>query len=108
MHPAPDRRRYVRYCDFGLDAGLTRFGATGIQESHRLLDLSWGGMCFESTAQLDLFSTHRFQVDLPHLAVKAASVHARIRHVEALAAGHFRIGAEFTSSDQGWLGPGES
>ena len=104
MNPTHDRRRYPRHVDLGSDAHVT---LSGTDEALPLLDLSWGGMCLHSPKPLEIDGTYCVSIDLPDLPIATATVEARIRHVQNSSPGRFRIGAEFLSSNQPWLGPEE-
>lgn len=102
MRPTRDRRQYPRYTGCKRDAQV-KFRGSG--EALPLVDLSWGGFCFETREELDVHAVHCFHIAVPDLPVRAATVTAQIRHIRRVNTGEFRIGAEFLSSDQAWLGP---
>jgi hypothetical protein len=77
------------------------------EETGSLLDLSFGGMCFEFPRPLRRGETVAFRVDVGKLIQGVANVTARICWLEQVTPHKFRMGAEFVTSDQAWLGPEE-
>lgn len=83
---------------------LSPGGPAAQVESCRLLNLSFGGMCFTSSHSLEKEKVYPFRIKLTDLDPEAFSVQAEIRwrHQDA---GGWLMGAAFRESTKGWVGP---
>ena len=75
-------------------------------EPCRLLNLSFGGMCFASSSSLENEKVYPFRIKLTDLDPESFSVQAEIRWRQQDAGG-WVMGAAFRESTKGWVGPDE-
>ena len=102
--PQADRRRYPRHNNTWTGGTVSMIDC---EEMGPLVDLSFGGMSFELRRPLKMGETVAFRVDVGELMARVANVEARICRLKQAAPNRFRVGAEFVTSDQAWLGPEE-
>jgi hypothetical protein len=102
-----DRRRHTRFdmSNTPTELWLISSGGEGNRfEPCRLLNLSFGGMCFSSSHSLEQEKIYPFRIKLTDLDPDAFSVQAEIRWLQEDPAG-WVMGAAFRESTKGWLGP---
>ena len=73
-------------------------------EACRLLNLSFGGMCFTVSHSLEKETVYPFRIKLTDLDPDPFSVQAEIRWRQQDAGG-WVMGAAFRESTKGWVGP---
>ena len=108
MEQFEDRRRHTRFDMSSAPSQLwfLTAGSDDSAESCRLLNLSFGGMCFASEHSFEQEKIYPFRIRLADLDPEAFAVKAEIRWVEHQDAG-WVMGAEFRESSKGWVGPDE-
>jgi hypothetical protein len=85
---------------------MPRGGQTSELEACRLLNLSFGGICFSSIHSFEQESVYPFRIKLSDLDPDPFAVQAEIRWRQQQGA-EWVIGAEFRESTKGWVGPDE-
>ena len=105
-----ERRRHPRYDMTLRECRLALLEeSSGLVEEHdcKLVNLSFGGMCFHSPKDLRQGEERRFVIDLRSAVPGAVLVRAQIRWGQPGAAPAGTFGAVFLESSRGWLGPEE-
>jgi hypothetical protein len=103
-----DRRRHTRFdmANAPSELWLIPSGGSGSDlEPCRLLNLSFGGMCFAVSHSLEQLKTYPFRIKLADLDPDAFSVKAEIRWTYQQGGEGWLIGAAFRESAKGWVGP---
>lgn len=110
LDPSDDRRRHARFdmsnapCELWL---IPSRKTRARLERCRLLNLSFGGMCFVSSHSLEQEKVYPFRIKLADLDPHPFSVQAEIRWRHQEADTGWVMGAEFRESTKGWVGPDE-
>ena len=110
MDQSDDRRRHTRFdmSDAPSELWLISSGSASTRlEPCRLLNLSFGGMCFASSHALEQEKVYPFRIKLADLDPDPFSVQAEIRWREQQEGVGWLIGAAFRESTKGWVGPEE-
>jgi hypothetical protein len=103
-----DRRRHTRFdmANAASELWLISVGDPGSDlEPCRLLNLSFGGMCFSAGHSLEQQKTYPFRIRLADLDPEAFSVQAEIRWTHQGGGTGWVMGAAFRESTKGWVGP---
>ncbi len=103
---ANDRRQHVRFAMGQADSELEVLTAT--DETPRvnaceLRNLSFSGMSFAATAELDLQHDYSFRIRVGLLQREPFSAKAEIRWKQPSPEGPFIYGARFRESSKGWF-----
>ena len=110
MDHSDDRRRHTRFDMSHAPSELWLIAPASPStrlEPCRLLNLSFGGMCFASSHALDQEKVYPFQIKLADLDPDGFAVQAEIRWREQKENSGWVMGAAFRESTKGWLGPDE-
>lgn len=102
-----ERRRHKRFDMTSTGSKLSRIergGASLTLHSCELINLSFGGMCFHSTEELEPESTYDFLVDLHEPLRELIFVRSSIRWVRSSGSHDWMIGAVVVESSRAWLG----
>jgi hypothetical protein len=109
MDQSGDRRRHTRFDMSSAPSELWLISPGGQNarlEACRLLNLSFGGMCFTASHSLDREKVYPFRIKLTDLDPDPFSVQAEIRWQQQDTGG-WVMGAAFRESTKGWVGPEE-
>lgn len=99
---SPERRRYRRYAAAELGCRTVWLDESATEDI-RLVNISAGGMCLETSRPLREGQQESFRVWMQP-PMGAAVVRSVVRWIRP-ANGKFIVGVEFLESDKGWLGP---
>jgi hypothetical protein len=109
MMTAPDRRRHKRFEITSRERRLALVEDSGSEEEREqcaLLNVSYGGISFRASRELQEEAIHQFFIEMP-LPIGSVLVKARICWVLRSDSQGYDLGAEFLESSKGWLGPVE-
>jgi len=106
-YPGSERRRYKRFDMVPTGSTLARIERGGrflTLREYTLIDLSFGGMGFRSTEELEPEEQYDFLIDLRAPLKELIFVRSNIRWVRSSESRGWIIGATIVESSRAWLG----
>ena len=106
-YPGTERRRHKRFDMASTGSKLARIerGSPSLTlKDYDLVNLSFGGMCFRSTEELEPEGLYDFLIDLQAPLKVLIFVRSSIRWVRPCGAQGWLIGAAVVESSRTWLG----
>lgn len=104
----PDRRRHRRF-DVGLMPSqvwiIERRAAAAKLRACRLLNISYGGICFVTNSPVRTHGAYDLLINMPAQFGQVAIARARLIWLRPMEGEDKVAGAEFVRSSTGWLGP---
>ena len=106
-YPGSDRRRHKRFDLVSTGSKLARIergGRSLTLKDCELVNLSFGGMCFHTTEELEPEAQYEFLIDLRAPLQELIFVRSNIRWLRSPDHRGWMIGAAIVESSRAWLG----